>query len=135
MININFKGDDTRSLICKFLDILGTVNPIKSNVLTEKEVLLLTEFLLLPEKYSYQRFSKYAKNHIIQNLKDKYDWNLDKINLNSKIYGFIDKGYVWRDIDGVLYLKEYLIKSVKEFLESKKILITFNASQEDRGDN
>ena len=128
MININIPTDDTRTLIRVYLEILNIINPNPNNKLTDGEIKLLTEFLLLPEKFSYQRFSRYAKPVVVKNLKEYWGWDLSPINLNSKIYGLLDKEFIWRDEDGVLYIKDYLLKSVK-LLESNKITIEFNASK------
>lgn len=94
MININIPSDDKRSVISAYLEILNVVNPVPTSKLTEGEIKILSEFLLLPEKYSYQRFSRYAKPQVLANLKKFYTWDLTKLNLNSKIYELIDKGYI-----------------------------------------
>ncbi len=70
MINIKIPADDKRTLIRTYLELLNIVNPNPDNKLTEGEVKLLTEFILLPEKYSYQRFSRYAKPLILKTLKE-----------------------------------------------------------------
>ena len=70
MININIPTDDTRTLIRVYLEILNIINPNPNNKLTDGEIKLLTEFLLLPEKFSYQRFSRYAKPVVVKNLKE-----------------------------------------------------------------
>lgn len=132
MITINLPKDDTRSLIAAYLEILNIVNSQSHTKLTDGEIKLLVEFLLLPEKYSYQRFSRYAKPTILKALKEVHDWELSTVNLNSKIYELVGKGYIWRDTDGVLYLKDFLIKSTKKLLEDKKILIKFDDSSPDR---
>lgn len=130
MININIPTDGKRSMISAYLEILNIVNPNPTSKLTEGEIRILIEFLLLPEKYSFQRFSRYAKPEVLENLKKYYTWDLTKLNLNSKIYELIDKGYIWRDTDGVLYIKEYLINSIKN-LEDRKIMINFNVNSKD----
>jgi len=122
-ISIPTKENDTRPLIHKYLEILNIVNPDSSKKLTDKEILVLAEFLLLPEKYSYQRFSRYAKPQVLSLLKTLYDWDLSVINLNTKIYELVSKGYIWRDTDGVLYLKEYLIKSIELLRKNPEIRI------------
>lgn len=126
MITINLPRNDQRSLISTYLDILNIVNPEVNNKLTEGEVKLLTEFLILPEKYSYQRFSRYAKPVVLKNLEELYGWKLSGVNLNSKIYELVSKGYIWRDVDGVLYVKEFLLKSISKLLEDNKIVINLN---------
>lgn len=86
--------DDSRSLILTYFKILNVINPKASTILTDNEIRVLTEFTLLPEKYSYQRFSKYAKPVIIQSLKLQYNWTLTPANLNTKIYDLIGKEYL-----------------------------------------
>lgn len=126
MIEINIPADDSRTVISRYLEILNIINTEPDKKLTDGEIRLLTEFILLPEKYSYQRFSRYAKPLVINNLKKYYDWDLRPINLNTKIYELVGKGYIWRDEDGVLYLKEFLISTSKKLIEFKKIGISFH---------
>jgi len=94
MININIPTNDKRTLIRVYLEILNIVNPVPENKLTEKEIKLLTEFILLPPKYSYQRFSRYAKPQVLKSLKELWDWDLTSLNLNTKIYELLNKGYI-----------------------------------------
>jgi len=68
MVNINIPSNDTRTLIKTYLKILNVVNPNDANILTEGEIKILTEFIILPDKYSYQRFSRYAKPLVLKNL-------------------------------------------------------------------
>jgi len=131
MVNINIPSNDTRTLIKTYLKILNVVNPNDANILTEGEIKILTEFIILPDKYSYQRFSRYAKPLVLKNLHEFQGWKVTPVNLNSKIYELLNKGYLWRDEDGVLYLKEFLIQGAKNLADSK-IVIHFNDSKTDR---
>lgn len=67
------KLDDSRALTTLLLRILNTINPDTSKVLTQKEIKTLTEFLLLPERYKYQRFSRYAKPVVSKSLLHYYN--------------------------------------------------------------
>ena len=107
-----------------YFRILNAVNPDENSQLTEAEIKLLTEFILLPEKYSYQRFSRYAKPIVLESLKVLYDWKLTSVNLNSKIYELINKKFLWRDIDGVIYIKKWILESTNKLLKDRQILIS-----------
>lgn len=121
-------GDDSRSLIQTYLYILNVINPKKDKILTEGEVNILTEFILLPEKYYYQRFSKYGKALVLKNLKESHQWELRVANLNTKIYELIDKEYLWRDEDGVIYIKKWILDLTEKLLKDKEMLLTFHAN-------
>lgn len=114
----------TRAMMHTYFRILNAVNPDENSQLTEAEIKLLTEFILLPEKYSYQRFSRYAKPIVLESLKVLYDWKLTSVNLNSKIYELINKKFLWRDIDGVIYIKKWILESTNKLLKDRQILIS-----------
>jgi len=128
MINLNIPSKDPREALRIYLEILNIINPDTNTKLTEGEIKLLIEFILLPEKYSYQRFSRYAKPQVLKALEDVYAWKLTPINLNTKIYELVNKNYIWRDDDGVLYLKEYLIDSAKKLAVTPEIKIKLSAT-------
>lgn len=121
---------DKRSLYHKFLMVLSSImknEPIY--FITPHEVYLLTELLLLPEKYKYARFSSPAKKYLMRMLKEQYDLSVSPQNLNTKIYALIDKGFIWRDEDNVLYLSDTLTKFATKVermdLDKVKINIDF----------
>ena len=92
------------------------------------EAQLLIEFLLLPEeKFKYQRFSSLAKTKVIQSAASK-NWNLTKINVKNKRYSLIDKGFLRRDTDGVIYIAKYILAALASYRANKtfEIKITFN---------
>lgn len=121
-----------RESISKFLAALNVVNPNPDNHLSETEIMVLTEFLLLPSyKFKYQRFGRLARAKVKDNLLEHQNYEISKVNLNNKIYSLIDKGVLWRDTDKVIYVKEYLEKAVSENMlkaieENKHFNLTFN---------
>lgn len=117
---ISYPNLSERSLIYKYFDLINAAQPNQDRILTEKEIELLTEFLLLPKKFKYQLFSLQAKQKVIRNAKEFLNWELTKENLNNKIYALIGKGYLKRDSDSVIYLQRYISQTVEELLEAKK---------------
>lgn len=115
---ISYPNLSKRSLIYKYFDLINAAQPNPDKILTEKEIELLTEFLLLPKKFKYQLFSLQAKKKVIKMAKENLGWELTKENLNNKVYALIGKGYLKRDSDSVIYLQEYISKTIDELLEA-----------------
>lgn len=130
---IKYSRLSPRQALIKFFEILNAANPDSSKILSEKEILLLVEFLLLDnKKFYYQRFSSVAKNIVIENLAKIHDWELSKINLNNKLYSLIKKGALRRDTDNVIYIQDYIYKGAQSILsaienrKSSKIVFDFD---------
>lgn len=117
---------------------MNVVMSSEDNILTDTEMMVLGEFLLLPEKYKYQRFSKAGKSKVVDNCKKYLGWETTKVNLNNKIYGLISKGYVRRDADHVLYIVKPLEQAANyliNHLDKAKIVITFEDNKGSVADN
>jgi hypothetical protein len=84
--------------------ILKIISALYGEDLTLKELQLLTEAAMLPEKFKYSRFSSIAKDKIMVALKEHWDDHVASKNLlNSRIYKLTDKGFLRKDEDGVYY--------------------------------
>ena len=124
---IKFDNLSESEFLEKFLNMVNMLSSPEKNIATA-EAQLLIEFLLLPEeKFKYQRFSSLAKAKVIQSAASK-NWNLTKINVNNKIYSLIDKGFLRRDTDGVIYIAKYILAALASYRANKtfEIKITFN---------
>ena len=118
-INMIFKlkprFHDKRTLIHKFLMILSSIMKDEpSYFISTHEVYLLTELMLLPEKYKYARFSVAAKKFIINSMSEHYGLKISSQNLNTKIYSLIGKEFIWRDEDKVLYLASIIERFIEQ---------------------
>jgi len=126
-------NEDRRIIVHRFLELLSTLNPDPTKVLTPSEITMFTEFLLLPEKYKYQRFSRPAKDYVRQVLQEEFNMKLSKVNMNNKIYSIRDKGYIYTDTDRCMYIKVYLIQAIQRLLDTLdaqqpyKIVIEFGS--------
>ncbi len=115
---IKFDNLSESEFLDKFFNLVNLLSPLEKNI-AATETLLLIEFLLLPEeKFKYQRFSNVAKDKVIQSAQAK-GWNLTKINANNKIYSLIEKGYLRRDEDGVIYVSKYILTALASFRANK----------------
>lgn len=106
-----------RLTLKKYFEVLNSLAP-ESQCLTEKEILALIEFLLLPPKFDYQRFSSVAKRKVIESLEFQYDWQLSMNNLNNKLYAMIPKGALRRDTDGVMYIADHILQGAKQLIQA-----------------
>ena len=106
-----------RQTLKKYFEVLNSIAPLEQ-CLTDKEILTLIEFLLLPPKFDYQRFSSVAKHKVIESLEFQYDWQLSMNNLNNKLYAMIPKGALRRDTDGVMYIGDHILKGAKGLIQA-----------------
>ena len=128
-IAINNQTD--RDFYRNYLTIVNfALSSSKDRQLTETEINLLAEFLLLPEKFKYTRFSTLGKSKVAKITKELFDWYLSRININNKIYSMVEKGFLRRDDDGVIYLITPIQKGIEQafqaFKENKPYSISFN---------
>lgn len=105
----------------RYLEFANILLPEEQR-LVPKEVDLIVEFALLPSKFEHQRFKSLAKDKVIESTKEK-GWKLTKLNVNNKIYALLDKKFLHRDIDGVIYLPKHLLFALSEFRKNKSFLI------------
>lgn len=94
MVSLKVKKDNDRQIIELALELLSLVIPSDTKKLTPLEIRILTEFLYLPEKYTYQRFSKYAKKYVLANIQELYGVEYKITYLNTCIYTLIKKKYL-----------------------------------------
>lgn len=133
---IKFDNLSESEFLEKFLNMVNMLSSPEKNIATA-EAQLLIEFLLLPEeKFKYQRFSSLAKAKVIQSAASK-NWNLTKINVNNKIYSLIDKGFLRRDEDGVIYIAKYILAALASYRTNKtfEIKLIFNGKEHSSADS
>lgn len=133
---IKFDNLSESEFLEKFLNMVNVLSTPEKNI-AHAECQLLIEFLLLPEeKFKYQRFSSLAKAKVIQSAASK-GWNLTKINVNNKIYSLIDKGFLRRDEDGVIYITKYILAALASYRTNKtfEIKLLFNGKEHTPSNN
>jgi hypothetical protein len=128
-MTINYPDLTDRLFLKKYLNLYNLLAP-EAQHLEPAEIDLIIEFVLLPEdKFGYQRFSSLAKDKVIE-AAALYNWNLTKLNINNKLYALLDKKFLRRDEDKVIYLPSHILSAYKVFKEKKqfKVDIFFNGS-------
>lgn len=124
-MTINYPSLTEEEFIEKYLHFYNLMVPEEQR-LVDSEINLLKEFILLPDgKFSYQRFGGLAKTKVVQSAAAK-GWNLTKLNINNKLYALIEKQFLKRDEDSVIYLPKHILSAVKGFREGKKFNIQVN---------
>lgn len=108
-----------RQSVIYFLRFLNAVNPNRATLMTDMEVMFLAEFLILPEKFRYNRFSKVAKRRVIDALKEARQIDVTVSSINPKLYSLVDKGVIKRDDDGVMYIKDYIVNGATAIAKAK----------------
>jgi hypothetical protein len=123
-MKIKYTTLSLRESLFKLFEILNAASLTPDTRLTDTEINVLIEFLLLPDdKFHYQRFSTLARTKVIQNAKTHHQWELSRENVNNKIYSMVDKNYLRRDEDSVIYIAKHiqaLANAVKDAHASNK---------------
>ena len=92
-------GISRREFIVRFFDLWNILQKEEYRLRT-KEIAILAEFLLLPDKFKYSRFSTQARKYVLRTVNES-GWNLSQQGLAQLIKSLTDKGIVKLDIDGV----------------------------------
>lgn len=126
-MNIKYPISTEKQFLYIYLTLYNALLP-EAQRLVPSEVDMIIGFALLPnEKFQYQRFSTLAKDTLIRT----YDQHLTKININNKIYSLLDKKFLKRDEDRVIYLPSHLLKALQEFRESPNYSINISFIKDD----
>lgn len=117
--------------LLKLLGFYNYIQPNASNVLTPSEMELLAVFCTLPEKYRHSMFSIQGKKKATGIYQEIFGKTLSGVNLNNKIYCLLDKGFLHRDEDKVIYIKPFLLSSINKMNEDNKIQLGVDIDVED----
>lgn len=95
-----------------FLTVIGMImNHKPSDRMSATEQKLLTYFLCLDyPKFKYQMFSTVARRKVRAMTRED-GWPVTDVNMNTKISSLIDKGYLYRDEDGIVHLASKLMRA------------------------
>jgi len=115
---IKYKSLSLREALSKFFHFINAAQLDSSKIVTDTEIQVIIEFILLPEKFHFQRFSTLAKRKVRAVLEDEFSWVLSKENLNNKIYSLIEKNILNRDEDGVIHIVKHLRIPLSELLKA-----------------
>lgn len=108
IIQIN-KESDKRAFFLWFIKLLE-MSQVKEKTLTTTERNILVEFMLLPEKYKYDRFSTKARNKVKEIVQTQNNHKYHKTWLGTTLSSITKKGYIYRGVEDSLYLATTLEK-------------------------
>jgi len=110
-MTIKYPISSEKEFLYIYLTLYNALIPEPQRIMPS-ELEMIIGFTLLPEeKFQYQRFSTLAKNTVIRD----YDPSLTKININNKLYSLLDKNFLKRDEDKVIYLPKHLTQALSSF--------------------
>lgn len=128
-MNIKVLASSPRDALKVYLRSLSSTLPPPFKELAPTEIDLLAEFILLPDKYHWARFSSPAKNRVVQEF-SQHSGPLTRANLNNKLYSIYSKGYLKKDEDRVWYINKNILqaasKVVKEYSTNGSFTYTFS---------
>lgn len=113
-----YKNLTRREYLWKMFEIIDCMQLDKNSITTNKEKEMMIEFLCVPLRYSYFRFSKHSKKYV-RSIIEKKDGNVcTNQNMNNKIYSLMRKGLLYRDDEGHIRFKPYIASTVKKVHDS-----------------
>jgi len=134
MTTLKYPPLNEREFIRKYLEFTNLRLPTEQQLMSS-EIELIVEFVILPEdKFGYQRFSPLAKTKVKQAFLER-EKIISNININNKIYSLIEKEFLRKDEDKVIYLPTHLLKAYRSFKKDKEFSITAHFPYEKPQDN
>ena len=134
-MKIELKAESEAQFLSKYLEFYNLL-VLPEQRLNPSEIDLIIEFALLPPKFEYQRFGSLAKTKVIESTAAR-NWHLTKLNINNKLYALLDKKYLKRDIDKVIYLPKHIQQALSSFRKEKlyTINVVFDGTNQNNADN
>lgn len=111
-MRIPIKPSPVQLQLSKVFGLLSFMDSNPKRKLTESEIYTLITLALLPERFRYNRFSALAKNKARESYKLFFGINVSIPNFSNKIYSLVDKGYIARDEDGIMFINEKIMHLV-----------------------
>lgn len=132
-MTIKYPISSEKEFLYIYLTLYNALIPEAQRIMPS-ELDMVIGFALLPDdKFQYQRFSTLAKDTVIK----QYDPHLTKININNKLYSLLDKNFLKRDEDKVIYLPKHLTSALAAYRKDPNFSITLqfvkNGSTQDNG--
>jgi hypothetical protein len=122
-MTINYPALDERGFLKRYLEISNMILPEEQR-LVPSEIDLMIEFALLPEKFKHQRFGSLAKDKVIEYVEESVDKKLTKLNINNKLYSLLDKKFLHRDIDKVIYMPKHFLYALDTFRKEQNFVVS-----------
>jgi hypothetical protein len=129
--------DNEEIFTLTYLDIYGVVRGDKYKLSDkEKELLLVAALIYGDDKYKHQLFAVKGKNRIMEEM-EKRGFYIKKNLMSTRIYSLLDKGFLYRDEDGIIYLPVHFRRALDEFRKYKIFTFTlvYENNTDRRGDN
>lgn len=102
-----------------YFRLINAMDP--SNALSDKQINLITEFLLIKgEKFKHARFGLRAKRLVSKVLLKKYDRKMSDQNMITTLLRLERLGYIEKDVDGIKYFNRQHQRKMNEVLSSGK---------------
>lgn len=133
-MTINYPSVSEREFLKKYLEFSNLLLTDEQR-LAPAEMQLMIEFALLPDKFKYHRFSSLAKDKVIESVTELYGKTLTKLTINNKLYTLLDKQFLRRDIDKVIYMPKHFLAALDAFRQQQAFSVTVNFKREDKEEN
>lgn len=119
----DYRGISRREFLLRFFDLRNVLEPPEYR-LTQKEITLLVEILLLPEQFKYSRFGTRAKKYLLKKLGES-GWVMSQQGLSSFLKNLEDKGMIRRE-DGERFLHKNLMSLIDKNRTDFSLKFTFS---------
>lgn len=117
---------NNEQFILKCFEMVNCMQSNKEKKLTDAEVKVITEFLILDSTHEHDRFSLRSKRQVIKNLETK-GWKIVNHGINIHLSHLKKKGVVTTNSEKIKVLHPKL----NEAFKNKKLTFTFELNNDD----
>lgn len=114
MLKKNYTNLSKEDFYIQFFNILNSMQTEKEDRLTDREIDVAVEFLLLEPKHELARFGKESRKEIAKRITDKKGKNFSVKNLNIALNTLKHKGVIFEDKDKQKYFHKFIKENVKD---------------------
>lgn len=114
---IHHKNLTQRKALYRLFKIINsTIAPNKQ--LTEAEIQIYSEFLLLPQKFKFSTFTPLARKKVATNYNTNYDKSIKPKTVSSYVLKFVEKRFINKDEDGMYQVPDKFRNLVNHLLSA-----------------
>lgn len=133
MLSKTYNNITKRDFTLAFFRLFNTLQNEKR--LTESEIRILTEYILLKGIENSNRFKKDNTDKVVENLKTYYDWSTNPNSLKVTMSTSLKrKGFIVVDSDRIKYVNPVIMKYLNKAYSSGNMEFNFNFKFEIKDD-
>lgn len=101
--------------------IINIINGITNSKLSDREINIFTEFLLLNPTTEHTRYSPKSKKKVMKICKELYDYDLNQKNISPTIIKLYKTKFTYKEEDSIVYTNKGIRNMITKLLQNKTI--------------